>query len=98
MKYHCTGVNKETGARMTLEFHAASKAAAERKADQQGMEVHHAHEVHDGELPVERQTHRGEHSGRSGSAGKLIGLAVALVVAVVIAVMFWGRLIGMLRR
>jgi hypothetical protein len=83
---------------MSLEFDAASKAAAERKADQQGLEVHHAHEVHDDDLPVERQTHRGEDDGRSGGAGKLIVLAVGLVLAVVVAVMFWGRLAAMLRR
>ena len=40
MRYKVTGAHRGTGARMSLEFEADSKAAAERKAAQAGMEVH----------------------------------------------------------
>jgi hypothetical protein len=33
MKFQVIGQNRDTGARMTLEFQAESKAAAERKAN-----------------------------------------------------------------
>ncbi len=39
MKFRVTGSSKQTGARMTLEFDAASKAAAEKKAQNEGMAV-----------------------------------------------------------
>ena len=39
MKYRVIGSNKDTGARMTLEMEADSKAAAERRALQSGMYV-----------------------------------------------------------
>jgi hypothetical protein len=99
MKYLCTGANRETGARMTLEFEAHSRADAERKATQSGMEVLHTHEVHDqGELPVERHTHRGEDMDSGGGKGKWLALAVVLVVAGVLVIMLWPRIAAMLRR
>lgn len=99
MKYHCTGVNRETGARMTLEFDATSKAAAERKATQSGMEVLHAHEVHDeGNLPVERQTHRGEDLESAGGKGKWLALGVVVVVAAALVFILWPRIAAMLGR
>ena len=45
MKFQVIGASRDTGARMTLEFEAESKAAAERKAAQQGMEVRSVREV-----------------------------------------------------
>ena len=45
MKYLVTGQNRETGARMTLEFEADSRAAAERKAAGAGMDVHRVDDV-----------------------------------------------------
>ncbi|HEV8604899.1 MAG TPA: hypothetical protein VGQ99_06015 [Tepidisphaeraceae bacterium] len=39
MRFHVTGQNKDTGARMSLEFEADSKAAAQRKATSAGMNV-----------------------------------------------------------
>lgn len=49
MKYKVTGSNRDTGARMTLEFEANSKGEAERKAQQAGMNVNHAALVDGGE-------------------------------------------------
>jgi hypothetical protein len=48
MKYQIIGQNRESGARMTLEFEAESKAAAERKATLQGMSVHRVVDISDG--------------------------------------------------
>lgn len=48
MKYRVTGANRDTGARMALEFEAESKAAAERKAIQSGMNVNRVEDVTDG--------------------------------------------------
>ncbi len=40
MQFKVSGVNRESGARMALQFDTTSKAAAERKASQSGMDVH----------------------------------------------------------
>jgi hypothetical protein len=48
MKFRVVGQNRDTGARMALEFEAESKAAAERKAMQAGMSVHHVNDITDG--------------------------------------------------
>ena len=48
MRFQVVGQNRDTGARMSLEFEAESKAAAERKATQSGMSVHHVTDVTDG--------------------------------------------------
>jgi hypothetical protein len=45
MKFRVTGSNKDNGARMTLEFEADSKAAAERKATQSGMSVNRVENI-----------------------------------------------------
>lgn len=45
MKFQVVGQSRETGARMTLELSADSKAAAERKAMQQGMAVQRVVEI-----------------------------------------------------
>ena len=48
MRFRVIGQNRDTGARMSLEFEAESKAAAERKATQAGMSVHHVNDITDG--------------------------------------------------
>lgn len=45
MQYRVSGQNRENGARMTLELEAASRGAAERKAQQAGMEVQRVEEI-----------------------------------------------------
>jgi len=98
MLYKLTGTNRETGARMILEFDASNRAAAERKAVQSGMaEVLHCEHVRgaDDEPQAERRTHRGEFQPRG--AGRLIGWAVVLVILVVVFVMLWPRLRGFAR-
>ena len=96
MKYRITGTNHETGARMTLEFEAGSKAAAERKAGNAGMDVQHVQDMSDGEpQSPQRQTHRGEQTGGVGSLLKMI-LILALIAAV--GWLFWPKLMGWLHR
>jgi hypothetical protein len=87
MKFEVVGQNRDTGARMALEFEAESKAAAERKATSAGMSVHHVRDVTDG------------HAGGTGAnpayrgpiragGGKFVRL-VLLVVIVAVAWYFW---------
>jgi hypothetical protein len=91
MKYHVTGVNHDTGARMTLDLEAASKADAERKATKSGMEVQHVHEIHDTDSqPAQAHaTHRGEDAGE---AGALIKLIVILALIALVAYFLWGKI------
>ena len=58
MRYNVVGQNRDTGARMTLEFEAESKAAAERKAAQAGMSVHHVTDVTNGHAEHRRHQPR----------------------------------------
>jgi hypothetical protein len=90
MKYHVTGVNHDTGARMTLDFEASSKADAERKAVKAGMDVQHAHEIHEDDAhPQAHATHRGEDAGETGALIKLIVILALLALAVYF---LWGKI------
>jgi len=97
MKYHVSGINHDTGARMTLDCEASSKADAERKATKAGMEVHRAQEMSEnGATPAhERHSHRGEDDGDSGRFIKLLVLVVIVAIAVFF---FWGKIRGFFRR
>jgi hypothetical protein len=86
MKFRVVGSSKETGARMTLEFEALSKAQAERKAHQAGMAVNRVEifsEIGEEEPAVERR----------GGGGWLVKILALLVIAG--AVYFWLRGRGM---
>jgi hypothetical protein len=80
MQYKVTGSNKETGARMILEFEATNRAQAERKATQAGMAVNHVQEIRDEAEDSPRQSHRGEFDERSGAAGKIIVLLIIVLI------------------
>ena len=83
MRYFVTGSNRDTGARMTLEFEAESKAAAERKATQAGMSVHRVEDVTDGHVPhalEPRDTSRRRRRRGSGLITKLLILAAIVAV------------------
>jgi hypothetical protein len=91
MLYRITGSNRDTGARMILELHAESKAAAERKALQQGMNVNHVLDITDGDpgLPPPAARGAGAYRGRSGS--KLRRLVMVIVIlAIVYAIWRYG--------
>src|SRR4051812_46405508 len=86
MKFRVIGANRETGARMTLEFEAESKAAAERKASQSGMSVNRVENISEGSVghadePTSRRRGRGD-----GSFGLLIRFIILIGLA---AAAFW---------
>ena len=99
MKYLVVGQNRDTGARMSLEFEAESKAAAERKATHAGMSVRHITDVTDGHpatateprefRPVRR---------RSGGAGGLVRMILFLLILAAVVWFFWPRIQSMLGR
>src|SRR5262249_19114461 len=102
MKFKVTGSNRDTGARMTLEFEAESRAAAERKAIQQGMNVSHIQVMNFGdeqaeELPL-RSTQRSQDVPRAGIGAKLIAILIFLIVATGIVYFFWPKISALLGR
>jgi hypothetical protein len=82
MKYRITGSNRETGARMTLEFDADSKAAAERKANKSGMEVNHVQNLDQPDLePRARSDRLTAGAPVGGVKAKLISAIVFVLIA-----------------
>jgi len=85
MKFRVIGANRETGARMTLEFDAESKAAAERKATQSGMSVNRVEDVTDGYV-----AHAMEPSPRRRGGDGSFGLLLRFVILVgILFAGFW---------
>jgi hypothetical protein len=83
MRFVVVGQNRDTGARMQLEFEAESKAAAERKASQSGMSVHHVTDVstgHAGGTAV-NPAYRGPIRSGGGRLVRLVVLVTLLAVA-----------------
>jgi hypothetical protein len=99
MKYKVVGQNRDTGARMSLEFEAESKAAAERKAAGAGMSVHHVSDVTDGHAGHGAS---GPSEGYRGpvktSSGGLIKLLILLVILGAAVWYFWPKLSHMIHR
>ena len=83
MKYRVIGANRDTGARMILEFEAESKAAAERKASQSGMSVNRVEDITDGHVA---HATTGSVRRRNGSGGFLVKFIVLLAI---VAAAFW---------
>lgn len=82
MKFKVIGQNRDTGARQVLEFEAESKAAAERKALQSGMNVNRVEDITDGEVSHAGVTPGGRRrSGGGGGFKKLVILAIVLGAA-----------------
>jgi hypothetical protein len=75
MKFRVIGSSRETGARMTLEFEALSKAAAERKAQQAGMAVNRV------EIFAELEDQTPTAGPRSGGSGWLVKMIALLAIA-----------------
>jgi hypothetical protein len=78
MQYRVTGQNLQTGARQTLEFEAASKAAAEKKAAAAGMTVNRVEEA-GGVSPVDAPARSRRRTG--GGGGLILLLLLMLLVA-----------------
>ena len=99
MKFRVVGQNRDTGARMALEFEAESKAAAERKATQAGMSVHHVNDVTDGHAgggaPGTNPAYRGPVRTRSNA---LLKLVILIVILAVLAYVFRGQIRGFMHR
>lgn len=90
MLYRVTGSSRDTGARMILEIHAESKAAAERKALQQGMAVSHVWDITDGDPGLPPASRGGSvASARSGSMFRKLILLI-VILAIVYAVYRYG--------
>jgi hypothetical protein len=89
MKFQVIGQNRDSGARMTLEFEAESKAAAERKATQQGMSVNRVVDISQGHMGT-----ASEPNPRAGiiyqSGGKKLKLLLFVVIVAAIAWYFRG--------
>ena len=90
MKFRVIGSSRETGARMTLEMEAESKAAAERKATQSGMSVNRVEDISDGYVAHATEP-RTATRRRSGGGGKF-ALLVILVLLAAAAYYFWSHL------
>ena len=97
MRYNLVGQNRDTGARMTLEFEAESKAAAERKAAQAGMTVHHVADVTSGQ-----PEHAGAAEGYRGPVrtrgGGMFRLVLLVIVLAAVAWFFWPQIRGVFAR
>jgi hypothetical protein len=95
MKFRVIGSSRETGARMSLEFEAESKAAAERKATQSGMSVTRVEDISDGYVAhasAPRTSRR-----RGGGGGKLT-LLILIIILAAAAWYFWPHIRPMLHR
>ena len=92
MKFKVVGTSKATGARMTLEFEAESKAQAERRAMQQGMNVTRAENISEGETPKSYPTGADRRSPRKGSAGGTLFALLVLAGIVYVSYHFWPQL------
>jgi hypothetical protein len=96
MKFQVIGQNRDTGARMTLEFQAESKAAAERKANSQGMSVHRVVDVTDGYPPLAHEPNPRAGNAHKRGGGKFKAILILLVL-VAIAWYFRGWILQSLR-
>jgi len=84
MKFRVIGANKDTGARMVLEFEAESKGAAERKALQQGMSVNRVEDISEGSVG-----HASDPSETARRARTGMHPIVKTIIFVVILVVAW---------
>jgi hypothetical protein len=84
MKYKVLGANRDTGARMVLEFEAESKAAAERKATQSGMSVNRVEDITDGDVG-----HTGIVTGTSERRRAGMHPVLKLIILIAIVAALW---------
>jgi hypothetical protein len=97
MRYKVVGQNRDSGARVTLEFEADSKAAAERKATQAGMSVHHVADVTSGHEEHAAPSARYRGPGRTGG-GRTVWLVLLVIIVAAVAWFFWPQIRGLLGR
>jgi len=90
MKFKVIGASRETGARMTLEFEAESKAAAERKATQTGMSVNRVEDITDGAVAHAMDPRISRR--RSGGGGRKLFFLLIIVIAAAAVWHFWPQI------
>jgi hypothetical protein len=89
MRFHVTGIDHAKGSHMALDVDAPSKAAAEKRAQQAGMDVQHIHPI--GEQQSQgRATHRGEFE--TSGAGWIFKVIIVVAVVGAIAFVVWNKL------
>lgn len=89
MKWQVTGSSKATGARMVLEFEAGSKADAERKAKNQGMNVTKALMLEGEGVGTTGVRTRVAPPRKRGGVGKLIKVVIVVAIVLVAAWYAW---------
>ena len=95
MKFRVIGSSRETGARMSLEFEAESKAAAERKATQTGMSVTRVEDISDGYVAHATAPRAARRRGGGGGKATLFLLLVLIAAALWY---FWPHVRQMIHR
>jgi len=86
MKFQIIGENRDTGARMTLELEAESRAAAERKANAQNMRVHRVIDISEGEAPTALEPNpKAGNVHRSSNDGGMVKAVILLVILLAVA-------------
>ena len=94
MHFRITGTEHATSARRTIELDAPNRAAAEKQAHRQGLDIQHVERVIDDLVDdttaahAQRVTHRGEFPESSGRK-KWIALLVVVTLLIVAAVVYW---------
>ncbi len=91
MRFHVTGQNKDTGARMSLEFEADSKAAAQRKATSAGMKVHRV-EIAGQSIGPDSGIIPGGRGGKKLGIHPLLRLLISALGIAVLAYLLWPKL------
>ena len=95
MKFVVVGQNRSTGSRMSMEFEAESKAAAERKATQAGMSVSRVEDITDGYVA---KAHDPLPRKRKSGFGGLLKLIIFLAIVAAAAYFFWPRIQHLIHR
>jgi hypothetical protein len=93
MKFQVIGSNRSTGARMVLEFEAESRAAAERKANQQGMAVNRVVDISDGYVGIASDPN--PNAGRRRGKGGMIKYVILLAIIAAAVWYFRGSIPGL---
>lgn len=80
MRFHVTGTNHSSGARMSLDLQAESKAAAQRKANNAGMDVQHIQPIDD--YSAGSANGHSSHRGEDFDSGGGLWIKLAVIVAI----------------
>jgi hypothetical protein len=96
MRYLITGIDHAKGNHMRAEIEAASKAAAEKRAREMGIDVQHIQDVTGADAPRDRHSNRGVYV--DGGPGWLFKLVVLIALVAGFMIFVWPRVRGMLHR